>query len=237
MLLLESLLDLAAPEACALCGARRGAVPWCAAGPPVAGLRRLDRSHLCLSCHGALAAAPPCGAVLPGGLPVFAAAATTGPLVAAVGAWKYQGLRGLGWPLAAALGPAAGALAAAVDGTPVLVPIPLHRRRRRERGFNQAAVLARLVALARGWEVADLLVRRRATGQQARLDDDALRARNLAGAFAAGGEEVRGAAGPLVLVDDIVTSGATAAAAAHALALGGRRPAAVLALGLRAGPG
>lgn len=235
--LLGTLLDLAAPEACALCGVRRGAASWCGEGPVVAGLRRWDRGHLCRSCGRGLAPGPPRGALLPGGLPVIAAAATGGDLVAVVGAWKYQGLRGLAWPLAAILDQAARNLAADLGQAPVLVPVPLHRRRRRERGFNQAAVLAGLVAANFGWPVADVLVRTRSTGQQARLDDDAMRARNLAGAFVAGRRTAGVPAGPAVLVDDIVTSGATVAAAARALAAAGRAPAAVLALGLRTGPG
>ncbi|HPF71402.1 MAG TPA: ComF family protein [Candidatus Krumholzibacteria bacterium] len=230
----SALLDVAAPASCLQCGARPGEAPWSARGPHVPGLRRADEPHLCLACLRGLAGDPRTGTTA-GGLPVFAAAATGPLLVDLVGAWKYHGVRGLAWPLAGLLGPAAAALAAGLAAAPVLVPVPLHRRRARGRGFNQAEVLARLAAAERGWPVAPCLVRRRATGQQARLHDDDARRRNLGGAVAVRGGPPAG--GPLVLVDDIVTSGATLDEAARALAAAGARPAAALCLGLRAGSG
>ena len=119
----------------------------------------------------------------------------------------------------------------------MLVPVPLHRRRRRERGFNQAALLAHLTAGRRGWSCADLLQRVRATDQQARLAGDDARRRNLDGCCRALRSTAEDVSGPLVLVDDIVTSGATLGEAARALAAVGRPPVAALALGLRIGPG
>lgn len=97
----------------------------------------------------------------------------------------------------------------------VLVPIPLHRRRLRQRGYDQALELARPLARALGRRLdARLLHRPLATGAQSRLDK-ADRARNLHGAFA-----VRAGASPpahVVLVDDVMTTGATLEAAAFAL--------------------
>lgn len=102
-----------------------------------------------------------------------------------------------------------------------LVPVPLHRRRLRERGYNQAREIA--VPLARGLGLRlrdDLLQRIRHTRPQSTLDADA-RQGNLDEAFA-----VR-TRGPLpahvVLVDDVMTTGATLHAAAWALREAGVR--------------
>ena len=103
-----------------------------------------------------------------------------------------------------------------------LVPVPLHRARRRRRGFNQAEELARALGERRELPVADCLERTagsaRAT-QVGRDRDDRLAA--LAGSI-----RLRpGAPVPLrpVLVDDVVTTGATLAACAAALAAEGVR--------------
>ena len=96
-----------------------------------------------------------------------------------------------------------------------LIPIPLHRGRLRRRGYDQALELARPLARRLGLPLRDDVLRRaRATSAQSRLDASARR-RNLRGAF-----EVR-AHVPLpahvALVDDVMTTGATARSAAMAL--------------------
>ena len=101
-----------------------------------------------------------------------------------------------------------------------IVPIPLHRRRFRRRGFNPASLVAREVARLRGNPfIAGWLVRTRETSAQAGLDARA-RQRNVLGAFAC-----RPSAGDLPkkvwLVDDVTTTGATLAAAGHALTAAG----------------
>lgn len=109
----------------------------------------------------------------------------------------------------------------------VLVPVPLHARRRRERGFDQAAWLAAGLGARLGLQPAPgTLVRRRATLPQG---DPRVLAReaNLVGAFtlrAAGAVAGR----RVVLVDDVFTSGATARACAGLLRAGGAREVAVL---------
>jgi ComF family protein len=109
----------------------------------------------------------------------------------------------------------------------LVLPMPLAPRRLAERGFNQALLLAR--ALARDKTEAQLLLRLRETGSQAALDR-AARAANVRDAF--GVEPLR--AGELkdksvVLVDDVMTSGASLHAAAMAVRrAGARRVAAVV---------
>ena len=103
------------------------------------------------------------------------------------------------------------------SGLPVdaLVPVPLHRRRRGERGYNQSELLARRVSAACGlpmWTHA--LTRVRYTEQQAHLKL-AERQHNLANAFRADAGCVRDKS--LVLVDDVFTTGATLRECAKAL--------------------
>lgn len=102
-----------------------------------------------------------------------------------------------------------------------LVPIPLHRRRLRQRGYDQALELARPLARRLGMPLAsDMLARPKPTGAQSRLDKGGRRA-NLAGAF-----KVReGCALPsyVILLDDVMTTGATLEAAAKALREAGTR--------------
>ena len=148
---------------------------------------------------------------------------------AAVHALKYGGLPRIAHDLAAAI--------AALDppgrAGAWLVPIPLGPRRLRNRGYNQSERLAR--ALGRRWHrpVVELLVRSRDTAAQTTLTPEA-RLANVAGAF-----QMRNAEGrtrnnmadsrsafrvptsalerPLILVDDVFTTGATLAEAARAL--------------------
>ncbi len=101
---------------------------------------------------------------------------------------------------------------------PFLVPIPLGRARERRRGYNQSLVLARALGHLTTLPVAgDLLRRARDTNTQTALTPDA-RVANVAGAFHAGG---RAGGRPVVLVDDVFTTGATLLSAARALKLAG----------------
>jgi ComF family protein len=119
-------------------------------------------------------------------------------------------------------------LAAWAAGFDALIPVPVHRARRRERGYNQAEVIAGHLEILWSrpvWPKA--LVRRRATRSQTRLSKGE-RGHNLEGAFAAPDGRVRGKR--LLLIDDVFTTGATTEACALALLRAGAAEVAVFAL-------
>jgi ComF family protein len=148
-------------------------------------------------------------------------------------ALKHGGRADLARPLGALLA-ARLAEVGAVAGA-VLVPVPLHPARRLARGHDQAALLARGAQEAGGPGVVRALRRPRATATQG-AGGARSRAANVSGAFAARGA-ARSVAGRVVwLVDDVVTSGATAAECARVLRRAGARRVGVLALA-RAGGG
>jgi ComF family protein len=188
---LADLLDLVLPRVCAGCQAP-GAV-------------------LCRACCLALAAPrlhrpDPCPAGLP---PLVAAAAYAGPVRAALLAHKEDGRLALARPLGRAL-----AAAVALLGAPeaVLVPVPSARAAVRARGHDHARRLARAAGRS-----APLLVPARRVADQAGLSS-AGRAENLRGALRAR-RPLEGL--PVVVVDDVVTTGATLAEAARALRAAG----------------
>jgi len=142
----------------------------------------------------------------------------SGPVRAALHALKYGGERRLAEPLASAL---ADRWRQAGRGSEVVTWVPVHPSRRRERGFDQAEELALLMAATLGIPAAPLLERRQRTTAQHALGQ-AQRATNTTNAFRASqelSERHRGAW--VLLVDDILTTGATLAACAAALLDGG----------------
>ncbi|RAY14288.1 ComF family protein [Actinomadura craniellae] len=219
---LAELIDLVLPRHCAGCGA----------GEP-----------LCSGCAAALAGPARPVPALAGLPPPWAAADYTGPVRHTVIAYKERGRTDLAAPLGAALARAivaawaAAAPAAAFPGPGLfvgaapgagrpafaVVAVPSARAAARRRGYRPVGRLAAAAVLGlrrAGWAVtgADALRHRRGVADQAGLDA-AARAANLAGALVVrrGGPPV----GPVVLVDDVITSGATLAEAARALRAAG----------------
>ena len=234
----SSLLDLMYPEYCVLCGAEPDEGPWCPAGPLMAGLAWYDGPHLCAECACTLAPEVVQGHLPESGVPVFAGRSTGPDLVQVLGQWKYHGVRGLAWPLAPLVRAAIEVAVRQCGAVDQLVPMALHGRRQRQRGFNQALVLARLgVAPSTGRVRADLLWRTRGTGQQAKLDTTEARLANVAGAFAVKRGPVPGIDCRIGLVDDLVTGGTTCDSAVAALRARGWQVSWVVALGLAGGEG
>lgn len=133
----------------------------------------------------------------------------TGALRAIVHALKYDGRRSLAVPLGRLMRERGAAM---IDGAAAAVAVPLHPRRRRERGFNQATDLARHLGLP----VVSALRRVRATADQVELPA-AQRHSNMRGAFEATGRARDLAGCTVLLVDDVSTTGATLDACARAL--------------------
>lgn len=118
-----------------------------------------------------------------------------------------------------------------LDEAGIIAPVPLHRWRLLGRRYNQSALLANALAARSGrTAVPDLLLRRRATPPQGRLSA-AARRRNLAGAFAVHPRWQGSLAGRRVLlIDDVLTSGATVEEAARVLRRAGASAVDVLTL-------
>lgn len=141
-------------------------------------------------------------------------------------ALKYTGFQSIGFELGKKVGEAMNSWGVRAD---LLVPIPLHRRKLRERGFNQAELIARGASALTGIPVrTDLIWRTKFTQTQTTLSLDE-RAKNVRDAFeipAEGTPSVQGKA--CILVDDVITTGSTIVACARELrAAGAKRTIAV----------
>jgi ComF family protein len=146
------------------------------------------------------------------------------PLDHYVQALKYRGMRSLGRAFALLLVPALAAVELRIDA---LVAVPLHRARQLERGYNQAYEIARILARELGVPALQRgIARRTATAAQAGQGARERRAA-MSDAFAVG-RELSGRR--LGLVDDVVTTGATANALAAALKAAGAAHCVVLAV-------
>lgn len=136
----------------------------------------------------------------------------TTPITQAVARFKYHGARRLGRRFATVM-------ASRVPSSDVtlVVPVPLHTRRLRERGFNQSAVLGRHLAAILDCPVAlTAVARSRDTPSQVTSATASARAANVNAAFTVAKPAlIRNRV--ILLVDDVWTSGATARAVAHTL--------------------
>jgi ComF family protein len=201
-------LDLAFPALCAGCG--------------------LEGDPICASCLPALDARLDLPPGVPVGLPadmpdgllqVEWCAPFSGVVRHALHQLKYSGERRLASPLGEAI---ARRWRRAGAGGDLLVPVPVHRDRAAQRGYDQAGLLARAAGRALGLPVVDALERWQATIAQFQLDRRA-RATNVAGAFQPrspqGLGDIRGHW--VVLIDDVMTTGATLSACAGILLDGG----------------
>jgi ComF family protein len=169
------------------------------------------REPLCVGCRRLLRRLGP-DPVLLCGVPTWAPLAYSGPARDLVRALKFRGATAVADAMAAQI--AANAPAALLAG--VLVPVPLHPRRLRRRGYNQAALIADALARRAGLEVADCLARSGSAATQVGRD----RSERRSGP--AGSVELRGPVPDrVVLVDDVATTGATLAACAAVLRAAG----------------
>jgi ComF family protein len=136
--------------------------------------------------------------------------------------YKYAGVRGLAALFADEIAAFLEAYGIRPNKTFMLVPIPLHRSRERERGFNQAELLARELGERLELPLGELLARRRATESQIDMESYQKRRENVADAF-----RVTDPAAvkdkSIILVDDVSTSGATFSEAARVLRGAGAR--------------
>lgn len=137
------------------------------------------------------------------------------PVAAMIGRYKYQGQRAYARPLVAALGELANqSLLRQPQLRPdLLVPAPMHSQRRRQRGFNQARDIAEQLSARLNIRLAGDLVQRQRTVQAQRLLNRAERLANLQGVFLATGTPPP----KIAIIDDVVTTGATARLLAQVL--------------------
>jgi ComF family protein len=186
-MLLRVLEDALMPLRCVFCGARSD----------------LTERYICTGCRADLPWRDVIMTPSPPGLEVeLAPLAYAYPVDAALKAYKFRRRLFYAPAFAQLLIEASSALPTDIDA---VLPVPLHWRRRWWRGFNQAQEIAAPLARHLSLPFAGRVVRTRSTATQSGLDA-AQRARNLAGAFA-----VRGALPytHVLVVDDVITTGAT----------------------------
>ena len=179
--------------------------------PRCAGCDRID-TRWCARCQHTLAATPLDLQlrILPG-IIIASTSDHDGLIQRASVALKYDRAFGAQTPLSLRLVESVQELGWRVE---VVIPAPMHVSRRRRRGYNQAEIIAAPVAQALGVAIApDAITRNRATVSQVGLSSQE-RLLNVSGAFSARKSVVKGKT--VLLIDDVVTTGATLAACAQA---------------------
>ncbi|MEW6142788.1 MAG: ComF family protein [Chloroflexota bacterium] len=210
----EAILDFLFPRACINCG-QRGALlcqncfrHLAPVGPacPKCGRPQANDS-LCAACWGR--ESPIDGIHSPYR---FQGIART-----AIHEFKYHGLRSMAEPLAHLL---ANYLVKNPVPGDTFLPVPLHSRRLKERGYNQSALLASHLSRLTGIPIEEnTLIRLKNTPPQVRSSSVDTRHSNVAGAFACRNEHLRGRS--VIIIDDVCTSGATLEACAVAIKAAG----------------
>jgi len=204
--IIRPLTDFLFPPACLLCG---GAVP--------------EDELLCRECRGTVVEAA-FGYVSPPRKidhadSVFILLPYDDGCRRLIHALKYQGMPSVGLFLGELIGRKMTARVALPEDA-LVVPVPLHPSKLRERGYNQSERLARGFASFTGHTVSEeCIARARKTPTQTALDENARRL-NVRGAFRyVGGKALEGR--PVVLIDDVLTTGSTVSECARALKSGG----------------
>ena len=216
---MQLILDLLYPARCSACDAA------CAKGASFCTVcsRALEPIVRACGCCGLPTTGPKCIVCLVHAPPFVRASsafAFGGPLADAIRRFKWGRLPSL----AKQLGPLLSDRSS--DDARLVIPVPLHSKRLRQREFNQSALLARAAKLSGQLEL-DALVRVRDTPPQAELNGRQRRD-NVRGAFRARGDRVSGRR--VLLVDDVLTTGATAEACTRALLDAGASEVVVLTL-------
>lgn len=204
-------LDLLYPPCCVGCGVRGSFLcSSCQSSLP----RLLP--PLCAKCGRSLASATLCPSCERRSMQIDGIRSPfrfDGAVRQAIIDFKYRNVKALAAPLAQLMREY---LVAKPLPAEVLVPVPLHRHRLRQRGYNQASLLAReLGRLSSMPAVEDSLVRLRDTPAQTRTKSAEERQNNVAQAFVCRGQKLAGKG--ILLIDDVCTSGATLDACAAAL--------------------